>query len=84
MLLLFGDNKGAIQLTKGVSTTSKIKHIDVAFHYIVDEIKQGGVKVYWVPGEYIVAGGITKPLLREAFERHRAGMGITMWTGKRK
>ena len=80
--LLFGDNKGATQLTKGVSTTSKIKHIDVLFHHIVDEAKQGGIKVSWVPGEYMVADGMTKTLPREAFERHRAGMGITTWTGK--
>lgn len=33
-------------------------------------------------GEYMVADGMTKPLPREAFERHRAGMGITAWTGK--
>ena len=46
MPLLLGDNKGAIQLTRGVSNTSKIKHIDIVFYYVVDEIKEGRIRVY--------------------------------------
>jgi hypothetical protein len=40
--LLLGDNKGAVQLTRGVSNTSKIKHIDTAFHHVVEESKSTG------------------------------------------
>ena len=74
--LLLGDNKGAVQLTRGVSNTSKIKHIDIAFHHVVDEVKQGRIGVYWVPGENMLADGMTKPLPREAFERNRRRIGI--------
>ena len=74
--LLLGDNKGAVQLTRGVSNTSKIKHIDVAFHHVVDEVNQGRIGVYWVPGENMLADGMTKPLPREAFERNRRRIGI--------
>jgi hypothetical protein len=38
-----GDNKGAVQLTRGVSNTSKIKHIDTAFHHVVDEVREGRI-----------------------------------------
>ena len=48
--LLFGDNRALIQLTNGVSNTSKIKYIDTAFHYILNEVKKGTVKVYWILG----------------------------------
>jgi hypothetical protein len=74
--LLLGDNKGAVQLTRGVSNTSKIKHIDTAFHHVVDEVKEGRIQVYWVPGENMLADGMTKPLPREAFERNRTRIGI--------
>jgi hypothetical protein len=74
--LLLGDNKGAVQLTRGVSNTSKIKHIDTAFHHVVDEVKKGRIRVYWVPGENMLADGMTKPLPREAFERNRRRIGI--------
>ena len=74
--LLLGDNKGAVQLTRGVSNTSKIKHIDTAFHHVVDEVKEGRIQVYWVPGENMLADGMTKPLPKEAFERNRKRIGI--------
>jgi hypothetical protein len=46
VLLLLGDNKGAVQLTRGVSNTSKIKHIDTAFYHVVDKVKEGRIQVY--------------------------------------
>jgi hypothetical protein len=74
--LLLGDNKGAVQLTRGVSNTSKIKHIDTAFHHVVDEVREGRIQVYWVPGKNMLADGMTKPLPREAFERNRGRIGV--------
>lgn len=74
--LLFGDNRASIQISKGVSNTSKIKHIDTAFHHILDEVRKGTVKAYWVPGTEQLADGFTKPLPRLAFERNRELIGI--------
>jgi hypothetical protein len=65
--LLFRDNKGAVQLTQGVANTSKIKHIDTAFHHVVDEVKEGRIQVYWVPGDNILADEMTKPFPRGGF-----------------
>jgi Reverse transcriptase (RNA-dependent DNA polymerase)/gag-polypeptide of LTR copia-type len=74
--ILFGDNKGAIQLTRGLSNTSKIKHVDTAFHHVVDEVKQGSIKIYWIPGKMMLADGFTKALPRDAFERNRKAIGM--------
>lgn len=57
--LLFGDNKASLQLSKGVSNTSKIKHIDTSFHEVADEVKKGSIKLSWVPGEEMLADGFT-------------------------
>jgi hypothetical protein len=62
-----------------VSNTSKIEHIDTAFHHVVDEVKEGRtrrIQVYRVPGENMLADWMTKPLPREAFERNKRRIGI--------
>lgn len=74
--LLFGDNKATSQLSKGVSNTSKIKHIDTSFHQIVDEVKKGSIKLFWIPSEEMLADGFTKPLPWPAFEDKRARIGV--------
>ena len=53
--LLFGDNKVFIQVLKGVSKTAMIKHIDKSFHQVVDKVKKGSMKLFWVLGEEILA-----------------------------
>ena len=74
--LLFGDNKASLQLSRGVSNTSKIKHIDTSFHHIIDEVKNGSIKLFWVPSEEMLADGFTKPLPRPAFEDKRGRIGV--------
>lgn len=74
--ILFGDNKASIQLSKGVSNTSKIKHIDTSFHQIIDEISKKSIELFWVPGKEMLADGFTKPLPRPAFEDKRARIGV--------
>ena len=65
-----------IQGTHRASNTSKIKHIDIAHHHIIDKVKKGTIKTYWVPGEHMLADEMIKPLPRDSFERNRAAIGI--------
>lgn len=74
--MLYGDNKGAVRGTRGASNTSKIKHIDIAHHHIIDEVKKGTIKTYRVPGEHMLADRMTKHLPRDSFERNIATIGI--------
>ena len=46
--LKFGVNNASLQLSKGVSNTPKIKHFDTSFPQIVDEVKKGSIKLFWV------------------------------------
>ena len=73
---LFGNNKASLQLPKRVSNTSKIKHIDTSFHQVIDEVKNGSIKPFWVLSEEMLADGFTKPLSRPAFEDKRARIGV--------
>ena len=74
--LIFCDNKGAAQLSKGISNTSKIKHIDVCYHQIIDEVKKGRIMVYWIRGNDQLADGFTKPLSRVLFSEKRSQIGV--------
>ena len=74
--LLFGNNKALLQLSKEVFNISKIKHIDISFYQIVNKVKNGAIKLFWIPSEDMLADGFTKPLPRPAFEDKRARIGV--------
>ena len=74
--LLFGDNKAAVILSQGLKNTSSIRHIRTSYHHILDEVKHGSIKTYWVPGKDMLADGFTKPLPRGSFEEKRGRIGI--------
>ena len=74
--MLVGDNAAAIQITNGTSNTSKVKHIDIAYHHIIDEVRKKYIATYWVSGDNNLADGFTKPQPKDLLERHRASMGI--------
>ena len=74
--MIFGDNKAAIQLARGLSNTTKIKHVDTAFHHVLDETKKGNLKVFWVPGKHMLADGLTKPLPIASFVEKRSQAGM--------
>ena len=46
VLMFYGDNKGAVQGTFGTSNASKVKHIDIAYYHIIDEVEKGTIKAY--------------------------------------
>ena len=54
-------------------------------HYLIHEsalqrifgyIKNGSIKLFWVPDKKMLADGFTKPLSRPAFEDKRARIGV--------
>ncbi|GJT32115.1 retrovirus-related pol polyprotein from transposon TNT 1-94 [Tanacetum coccineum] len=54
---------------------SKIKHIDIRYHFIKEHVEKGTVELYFVETEYQLADLFTKALLKERFEYlvHRIG-----------
>ena len=76
MVQMFGDNQGAIALTKNAHLHERSKHIDIAYHFIRDLAEKGQLKVDFVPTQEMVADGMTKPLERVAFERFKEQLGI--------
>lgn len=65
---MHSDNEAAIKWASGERTPYKrSKHIDVAVHFIRDLVRDGRIKVPYVPTDENVSDGMTKPLGKIAF-----------------
>ncbi|GJX83615.1 hypothetical protein Tco_0333096 [Tanacetum coccineum] len=65
---MYCDKKSAIALCFSNVQYSRSKHIDVRYHFIKEQVKNGVVKLYFVRTEYQLADIFTKALPRERFE----------------
>ncbi|GJT63125.1 hypothetical protein Tco_1006658 [Tanacetum coccineum] len=65
---MYCDNKSAIALCCNNVQHSRSKHIDIRFHFIKEQVKNGVVELYFVNTEYQLADIFTKPLCRERIE----------------
>ena len=59
---MYADNDGAIDTAEHERYQKKMKHIALHYHYIRDLIKKGQVEMRWIPGEEMIADGLTKAL----------------------
>ncbi|GKA45160.1 hypothetical protein Tco_0737956, partial [Tanacetum coccineum] len=64
---LYCDNKSAIALCCNNVQHSRAKYIDVRYHFIKEQVKNGIVELYFVRIEYQLADIFTKPFPRERF-----------------
>jgi len=69
--VIFGDNQGAIALSKNPVNRQRSKHIDVRYHFIRDEINNGKVVVQYCPTADMVADIMTKPVTKAKLENFR-------------
>jgi hypothetical protein len=74
--VLYGDNRGAVDLTKTTKSHSKVKHIDIRHHYIRELVQTGELKVDFIRGTENPADIFTKPLPRLAHERYLSELNI--------
>ncbi|GJY93301.1 retrovirus-related pol polyprotein from transposon TNT 1-94 [Tanacetum coccineum] len=65
---LYCDNKSVISLCCNNVQHSRSKHIDVRYHFIKEQVKNGVVELYFVRPEYQLADIFTKALPRKRFE----------------
>ncbi|GKA56055.1 hypothetical protein Tco_0755127 [Tanacetum coccineum] len=62
------DNKSVIALCCNNVQHSRSKHIDVRYHFIKEQVKNGVAELYFVRREYQLADIFTKALARERFK----------------
>jgi hypothetical protein len=61
-LKLLGDNQPSIQLVSSEGYHERTKHVDIYYHYIKDQVKDGKIDLQYVPTAKMAADGLTKPL----------------------
>lgn len=75
-VVLYIDNKSAIDLAKNPVFHGRSKHIDVRYHFIRECIERGEITVKHVSSEYQRADILTKALTTVKFERMRQLLGV--------
>ncbi|GJX66535.1 retrovirus-related pol polyprotein from transposon TNT 1-94 [Tanacetum coccineum] len=67
-ILMYYDNKSAIALCCNNVQHSRSNHIDIRYHFIKEQVKNGVVELYFVSTKYQLADIFTKALCRERIE----------------
>jgi hypothetical protein len=70
------DNQGAIALAQNPHLHERSKHIDICYHYTRDLVKEGKVRIDYVPTKDMAADGFTRPLTGAAFTRFVSMIGM--------
>ena len=73
---LKGDNTASIKLVKNNQVCGRLKHIDVAYHFIRDLQHNGQIDVSYISTDNMNADGPTKPLKKAKFQRFIELLGM--------
>jgi hypothetical protein len=74
--VIFGDNQGAIALSKNPQHHARTKHIDIQQHFVREKVAEGLVEIRHVSTADQIADGLTKPLPKDPFNRFRQALGL--------
>ena len=76
--VLFVDNQGAVELSKDMKSCQRSRHIERRYLKVRELVAQGEIVVKFVESASNHSDILTKPLDRDAFQRHfSALMGAT-------
>ena len=75
-VVLYIDNKSAIDLAKNLVFHGRSKHIDVCYHFIRDCVEQGLIVIKHVSTSEQRADILTKALSAAKFEKMRSLLGV--------
>ncbi|KAL4089751.1 hypothetical protein QTP88_024723 [Uroleucon formosanum] len=75
--ILYIDNQSAIRLVKNPEFHKRTKHIDVRYHFIREKYEDGQFQLQYIGTEDQIADILTKPLVKECFEKLRSAIGVT-------
>jgi len=68
---LFEDNQSAIHISNNPENTSRVRHLDIRYHFVRQCIEDGKIKLHYIPTQCQLADSFTKSLHRILFERFR-------------
>jgi hypothetical protein len=64
------DNERTVALIKGDNAVfdTKLRHVDIHWNWVRQEVQAGRIAIRWVPTDRMVADGLTKVLPRQKHE----------------
>ena len=65
-----------MKLSKNPVFHDKSKHTEIKFHYIMDMVERGAMKLQFVAAEEQITNVLTKPLVRVKFEYFKERIGV--------
>ena len=76
---LYGDSRGAIFNAQNPVTQKGVKHIDIRYHYIREQLDMGTLRLFYILTNENTADMFTKNLGPTAFLRHRSELGLVFY-----
>ena len=76
--VIFEDNQSAISMAKNPQFHGRAKHIDIKYHFIREQVKNGTVRLKYCKREEMIADMLTKGLCSEKFAKLREMTGVKM------
>jgi hypothetical protein len=73
---LYGDNQGAIALTRDHQYHAQTKHINICFHFIRWIVAEGKLKLVYCPTENMIANTLTKALPSTKVKHFAYSLGL--------
>lgn len=75
-VLIYEDNQSCIKLTKNDSNHGRMKHVDIKYHFVKDQVEKGEIAVKYCKTEEMIADILTKSLGKAQFVYLRNLMGV--------
>lgn len=75
-ITIYEDNQSCIRIAEEPREHKRMKHVDIKYCFIRDEIARGIIKVKYKPTGDQTADIMTKGLGRNLFHKHRGGLGL--------
>ena len=77
MPLIYGDNRGSINLTANPEHHKRTKHIDVRHHWIREAINNQRIRIEWISTSKQAADGLMKALPSPQYTTFREQLGLS-------
>ena len=75
-LVIYCDNKGAIDLSRNSKFSARTRHINVRHHFVKESIGRKEIAVEFVPSTYMFADALTKATGRSKLEEFVKAVGL--------
>ena len=75
-IVIYEDNQSAISIAKNPQFHGRVKHINIKYHFIREQVRDNIIKLVYCETSEMIADMLTKALGRIKFEKFREMAGI--------